>query len=100
MASATKREVVKTRTVEEKYTATDGVILELTHEEAALLAFILGHRTTGSGRRGPRALADGIWSALGPFGYHFRGKHYKDVTLHEADLHTDSWIRFKSAEEM
>lgn len=86
MASAKVREVVKTRTVEENYTTEDGVILELTHEEAALVVFVLGHKISGGGFSKVRKLAEGIWDKFGPLGYHFRGKHYKDVTSHETDF--------------
>jgi hypothetical protein len=85
VATAKVREVVKTRMVEENYMTEDGVILELTHEEAALVAFVLGHKISGGGSE-VRKLADGIWDKFGPLGYHFRGKHYKDVILHEIDF--------------
>jgi hypothetical protein len=98
VATAKAREVTKTRMVEEHYTTEDGVILELTHEEAALVVFILGHRISGGGLSKARKLADGIWDRFGPLGYHFRGKHYKDVSLFEADFEPGYLIAKKGEE--
>lgn len=95
MATAKVREVEKTRTVEEKYTTQDGVILELSHEETALLAFILGHKVIGGGGSPARLLVNGIWDKLGPHGYHFRGKNYDDVTAHEEDVDPHCWLTFR-----
>lgn len=96
MAEASVRKVVKTRMIEEEYTEEDGVILELTHDETALLMFIVGHRISGGGKSEGRKLADGIYHKLGPLGYQFRGKHYSDVTKFEGQVQPDSWITFKN----
>lgn len=47
MATAKDREVTKTRSVLENYTAYDGVVLELTEDEAAYLAALLGWKVVG-----------------------------------------------------
>lgn len=95
MATARVREVEKTRMVEEKYTAQDGVILELTHQETALLAFILGHLVSGGGGTDVRMLSDGIWDKLGPHGYHYRGKNYQDVIDYQDTVTPDCGVCFK-----
>lgn len=95
MATARVREVEKTRMVEEKYTAQDGVILELTHQETALLAFILGHKVSGGSDSDARMLSAGIWDKLGPYGYHFRGKNYEDVVAYENNITPDCGLYFK-----
>lgn len=98
MAEVTPREVIKTRTIEEKYTAVDGVILELTHEETAVLMFLIGHRVSGGGKSKGRKLLDGIYHKLGAMGYQFRGKHYNDVTKYEGAVTADSMIIFNNPE--
>lgn len=52
MATAKDREVTKTRMVEESYTEYDGVVLELTEDEAAYLSALLGWKVTGEDRLG------------------------------------------------
>jgi hypothetical protein len=49
MASATVREVKKTRTIQEDYIENDGVHLELTREEASYLCAVLGWAIVGDG---------------------------------------------------
>lgn len=48
MATASKREVTKTRMVEEEYTEVDGVTLELTQKEAHMLTALVGFHTGGA----------------------------------------------------
>lgn len=62
MATAKKREVTKTRMVEETYTETDGVILELTNDEACYLAALLGSHVSGGSF--VRDLSTGVWGSL------------------------------------
>lgn len=47
MATAKARMVEKTRMVEEKYSAKDGIVLELTQDEANMITALIGHHTSG-----------------------------------------------------
>lgn len=85
MANATPREVLKTRLVEETYTETDGVVLELTDEEAALISAILGGHVCGGGHY--RYVSTEIWRTLGGAGY-FRdeNKLVRDINMHTTGM--------------
>lgn len=67
MAKATTRVVEKTRQVLEKYTEEDGVILELTDDEAAYLAALLGSHVGGG--NSIREHNDNIWTSLRESGF-------------------------------
>lgn len=62
MANASARKVSKTRQVTETYTVRDGVILELSEEEAAFLTAMLGKCVIGGGDA--RKYSDDIWNSL------------------------------------
>lgn len=96
MAEARTRLVQKTRTIEEEYTDVDGVILDLTHEETALLMFIVGHQISGGWRSKWRQLADGIYMKLHDLGYGYKGEHYHDVVQLEQTVSEGSGIIFKN----
>lgn len=69
MAIAKAREVTKTRTVEESYSERDGVVLELTNDEAAYLVALIGWHVAG---KGPvREMNSDIWSALRAAGFDY-----------------------------
>lgn len=77
MATSKTRTIEKTRMVEEQYTEADGVILELTHEEAVMLAYLVGHRICGSGSG--RKPFNRIWDALKGSGYAGFGRYTGEV---------------------
>jgi hypothetical protein len=72
LAKATTRVVEKTRQVLEKYTEQDGVILELTDDEAAYLTALLGSHVGGG--HSIREHNDNIWSALCASGFSMMSK--------------------------
>lgn len=75
MAKATPRTVEKTRQVLEKYTEEDGLVLEITAEEASFLAALLGSHVAGGGTL--RVISSGIWDTLITHGF---GKSENDTT--------------------
>lgn len=78
MAVAKERTTTKTRMIQETYTEVEGVTLELTVEEAAFLAYVIGHKITGVGPA--RKTLSKIWYELADCGYGIGGKYYGAVT--------------------
>lgn len=85
MASATVRMVSKTRTVTETYEDKDGVVLELNHEEAVLLAALLGWKVVGGGSL--RSVSTRIFSALAALGYSSYEKFGNDVNRAKEEMY-------------
>ncbi len=77
MAIAKIREVKKTRMVEETYTETEGVTLELTEEEVVALKAVVG---LVGGASDYRDAITRIWNALNRAGY----DSYENTKVHAA----------------